>query len=247
VIDIHCHLLHGIDDGASTVEQSLELARYAVADGITHMVLTPHIQPGVYDNSLLTISETFELFVASLNENSISLNVSMAAEVRICPEILPMLEKETLPLFVSPEGKRTLLLELPHSHVPPGTDKMLKWLLDNDVGVLIAHPERNKEIMQNFSRVKTLVDLGCMLQLTSGSVSGQFGIAPRMAAEYILQQGWANILASDAHNLRSRPPQLSDGKVAAAVITGARKAYELVCESPWKVAGGMFSHGWTKT
>jgi protein-tyrosine phosphatase len=243
VIDIHCHLLPGIDDGAATIEQSLALARYAVADGITHMVVTPHIQLGAYDNSLATISAAFELFVAGLEKSGIELNVAMAAEVRLCPEMLPMLEQENLPLFVSPEGKQTLLLELPHSHVPPGTEQALKCLLAQDVGIVIVHPERNKEIMLDCNKVEAFIGLGCMLQLTSGSVSGRFGNPPRMAAEYMLQHGWVDLLASDAHNLQFRPPQLSDGKRAAAAIIGEDKAHELIFENPWKVVGGMFGSG----
>jgi protein-tyrosine phosphatase len=240
VIDIHCHLLPGIDDGATTIEQSLALARYAVADGITHMVVTPHIQVGAYDNNLATISAAFELFVSSLEEAGIELNVAMAAEIRLCPEILPILKQGNLPLFISPEGKQALLLELPHSHVPPGTEQALKCVLAQDIGVVIVHPERNKEIMLDYNKVKAFIDLGCMLQLTSGSVSGRFGKPPRMAAEYMLQHGWVDLLASDAHNLQHRPPQLSDGKQAAAAIIGEDRAHELVFETPWKIVGGMF-------
>jgi len=240
MIDIHCHLLPGIDDGATTIEQSLALARYAAADGITHMVVTPHIQPGTYANNLTTISAAFELFMAGLEEAGIDLNVAMAAEVRLCPEILPMLEQGNLPLFVSPEGKQTLLLELPHSHVPPGTEEAVKLLLAQDIGVVIVHPERNKEIMLDYNKVEVFIGLGCMLQLTSGSVSGRFGKPPYMAAKHMLQQGWVDLLASDAHNLQYRPPQLSDGKQAAAAIIGEDRAHELVFETPWKIVGGMF-------
>ena len=240
MIDIHSHLLPSIDDGAATIKQSLELARYAVADGITHMVVTPHIQIGTYDNSLTTISAAFEVFVGGLEEAGIELNVAMAAEIRLCPEILSVLEQGNLPLFVGPEGKQTLLLELPHSHVPPGTEQALKYLLAQDIGVVIAHPERNKEIILDCNKLEAFIDLGCMLQLTSGSVCGRFGKPPRMAAKHILQQGWGGLLASDAHNLQYRPPQLSDGRREAAAIIGEDRAHELVFETPWKLVGGMF-------
>lgn len=240
MIDIHCHLLPGLDDGPSTMEKSLALARYAVVDGITHMVVTPHIQIGTYDNNLSSISAAFELFVASLEEAGIELNVAMAAEVRLCPEILSILEQGNLPLYISPEGKQTLLLELPHSHLPPGTDQALKCVLAQGIGVVIVHPERNKEIMLDYNKVEAFIDMGCMLQLTSGSLSGRFGEPPRMAAEHMLQHGWVDLLASDAHNLQYRPPQLSDGKQAAAAIIGEDRADKLVFENPWKVVGGMF-------
>ena len=238
--DIHCHLLPGIDDGATTIEQSLALVRHAVADGITHIVTTPHIQPGVYDNNLVSISQTFALFQAAVEEQKINVKLAMAAEVRLCPEILPMLDDGLLPLFVAKDGTKTILLELPHSHVPPGTEQMIRWLLRQKIAVLIAHPERNKELMCNYEKVEALVEEGCKLQLTSGSVAGHFGNQARIAAEHILMQGWASVIASDAHNLRSRPPQLSDGQLAAATIIGKEQAAALTGVAPELLVSGMF-------
>ena len=241
MFDIHCHLLPGIDDGAANLEQSLDLARFAVADGITHMVTTPHIQPGVYENDLHSISISFDLFKSALADNNIPLNIAMAAEVRLCPEILFMLDNGDLPLFIAVDGKRTMLLELPHSHVPPGSDQMIRWLQGQGIGVLIAHPERNKELMRKFDMIRKLRDDGCMFQLTSGSVAGRFGETPRMVAEQIIGQGWCDLLASDAHNLRNRPPQLSDGEQAAAQLLGAKGAHALVWDNPKGLVAGMFS------
>ena len=243
MIDIHCHLLPGIDDGASDIGQSMELARHAITDGITHMVFTPHIQPGVYDNNKPSIAAALELFETALAADSLSLKVAWAAEVRICPEILPMLEDDQLPLFKAADGHHTILLELPHSHVPPGTDQMIAWLQRNNIQVLIAHPERNKGILKDYSRAERLIHAGCMLQVTSGSLSGRFGQPPLQAAQYFLEQGWVDLLASDAHNLKSRPPELSDGREAAAALAGAAVAESLVHERPWSLVAGMFADG----
>ncbi len=240
MIDIHCHILPGIDDGAANIEQSIILARHAVADGIRYMVVTPHIQPGVYDNDATTITTAFAMLVAALKTHHIALNVAMAAEVRLCPEILPMLEDDDFPLFVASDGTKTILLELPHSHIPPGTLQLIRWLQNQCIHVLIAHPERNKEIMNDYHKAQPFVDMGCKLQLTAGSVSGRFGTPPRLAAEYMLKQNWVSVLASDAHNMRSRPPQLSDGYRAAAAIVGKETAHHFVRTNPWRIVGGMF-------
>ena len=240
MIDIHCHLLPAIDDGARCLDQSLALAHHAVADGITHMVVTPHIHPGVYDNDKASISRVFESFRAALTDHRIQLQVAMAGEVRLCPEILPMLEKNHIPLYVDGAGKKTILLELPHSHVPPGTEQLLKWLLEHDIGVVIAHPERNKEIMRNYHRVESFLDLGCKLQVTAGSVSGRFGEPPHQAAVYMLKKGWVHVLASDAHHIKSRPPELSDGLNAAKGYVGAAYANQLVLDAPAQITAGMF-------
>ncbi len=243
MIDIHCHLLPEIDDGAVDIDQSIQLARYAVADGITHMVVTPHIQPGVFDNNTSTIAAAFQLFVIALRENNIKLTVAMAAEVRLCPEVLPLVKDEKFPLFISPEGKKTILLELPHSHIPPGTEQFIQWLQSNKIAVLIAHPERNKEVMRNCNRIRTFVDMGCKLQLTAASVAGRFGEPSRITSEFMLQQGWVSVLATDAHNLKARPPRLSDGLFEASNILGRDKAHRLVYDNPWDIVGGMFVHG----
>ncbi len=242
MIDIHCHLLPGIDDGVTDLNQSLELARYAVADGITHMVFTPHIQPGVFDNNRETISIAFDLFVLALKDAGIKLSVAMGAEVRLCPEILPMLMNDDIPLFVDLNGNKTILLELPHSHIPPGTEQLIQWLYRHQIRVLIAHPERNKDIIRNCNKIRRFVDMGCKLQLTAGSLASRFGDSSRYAAEFMMQQGWVTLLATDAHNLRFRPPQLSDAVLAAALIIGEERARTLVYDNPLALVSGMFVH-----
>ncbi|PCH54271.1 MAG: capsular biosynthesis protein [Flavobacteriaceae bacterium] len=238
--DIHCHLLPGIDDGAANLEQSLALARHAVADGVTHMVATPHIQPGVYENNRSSITAAFTCFQSALVEHKIPLRIAMAAEVRLCPEILPMLEKGDIPLFVSMGGHKTMLLELPHSHVPIGTDKMISWLLKQHIDILIAHPERNKELMRDHAKIDILHRLGCKFQITAGSVIGCFGAPSQQAAKYILERGWCDVLASDAHNLHHRPPELFDAQQAAAELIGAVAAAKLTHANPKCMVAGLF-------
>jgi len=238
--DIHCHLLSGIDDGASNLEQSLALARHAVADGVTHMVVTPHIQPGVYENNRSTIMAAFECFQSGLIEHDIPLQIAMAAEVRLCPEILSMIEKDDIPLFETIDGHKTMLLELPHSHVPMGTDQMISWLLRQDIDVLIAHPERNKELMRKQDKIAMLHDLGCQFQVTARSVIGGFGRPSQQVAEYILEQGWCDVLASDAHNLQHRPPELSHAQKAAAELIGDVDAAKLTHATPESMVAGLF-------
>ncbi len=238
--DIHSHLLPGIDDGAANLEQSLNLARYAVADGITHMVVTPHIQPGVYENNRVSIMAAFQYFQSGLIKHGIPLRIAMAAEVRLCPEILPMVEKNDIPLFETIDGCKTMLLELPHSHVPMGTEQMIAWLLKRHIAVLIAHPERNKELMRKRDKIAMLHDLGCKFQVTARSVTGGFGDPSQQVAEYILEQGWCNVLASDAHNLQHRPPALFRARQAAARIVGEVAAAKLTYTTPESMVAGLF-------
>jgi len=168
------------------------------------------------------------------------LNIAMAAEVRLCPEILSMVAQDDIPLFEASDGHKTMLLELPHSHVPMGTDQMIAWLLKQDIDVLIAHPERNKELMRKQDKIVFLHDLGCKFQLTARSVTGGFGMPSLQVAGYILEQGWCDVLASDAHNLQHRPPELSHAQKAAAEIIGEVDAAKLTHTTPKSMVAGLF-------
>src|SRR5690606_29549077 len=120
------------------------------------------------------------------------------------------------------------LLEFPHSHIPPGSDKLVRWLLDRRILPMIAHPERNKDIMRKFDKVQPFIEMKCLLQLTAGSVAGDFGEAAQMTARKLLETGKVSILASDAHNVTHRPPRLDHGRDAAAEIVGEEMAEKMV-------------------
>ncbi len=239
MIDVHCHLLPGIDDGPKSPEESLSLARYAVEHGITKSVVTPHIHVGRYQNARESITQACDEFRRALEENRIPLEIGFAAEVRIGIEIIPMIESGSIPFLGKHNGLDVLLLEFPHSHVPPGSDKLINWLFQHNICPLIAHPERNKGIMSNYQKIEPLIELGCILQVTAGSVTGQFGKEAMHCAEFLLRKGYVTLLASDAHNLKHRPPRLDDGRDAAARIVGEALAREMVQDRPLAIITGM--------
>jgi len=240
MIDLHCHLLPGIDDGPETLEQALELARIAVANGITHSVVTPHIHPGRYENDAASILANLETFRGAIEEAGIPLKLGFAGEVRLGAEVLMMVQAGHIPFYGEYEGKKVFLLELPHSHVPPGSDKLVKWLLDQDILPMIAHPERNKDIMRRIEKIEPFVQMGCLFQVTAGSVAGLFGEQAQGIARQLLEKGCVTILASDAHNAQHRPPQLDHGRDAAAEIVGVEMAQALVTSRPWEIVRGQF-------
>ena len=241
MIDIHCHLLPGIDDGPDTLEQALVLARLAVENGITHAVLTPHIHPGRYENSAAVIQQACAKFRQVLHSEEIPLQLGYAAEVRLSPEVLQLVQQDDIPFYGELDGYRILLLELPHSHVPPGSDNLVRWLLDQNIRPLIAHPERNKGIMRNIDHITPFIELGCLFQVTAGAVAGLFGEAVQHCAEQLLEMGCVTVLASDAHNAEHRPPRLDHGRDAAARIVGEKQAHELVFERPRSIVASQFS------
>lgn len=241
MIDLHCHLLPGIDDGAPDLETALELARMAVAEGITHVVCTPHIHPGRYDNTPQTIADALAVFTAGLRNAGIPLQVAAAAEVRFDMEIMLGVANGSVPFLGEWQGRKVLLLEFPHGELPFGAERLTKWLLQRNILPMIAHPERNKAVMRQPSRLKPFIEQGCLLQVTASSVTGHFGDAAQEVAHALLAEKQVTILASDAHNIKHRPPALRDGMQHAARIVGDLAAQKLVVDTPWQIAQTHFS------
>lgn len=240
MIDLHNHLLPGIDDGAPDIDASLTLARIAVRDGITHIVCTPHIHPGRYDNTVASIHAARALFVEALHAANIPLQVAAAAEVRFGVELMEGITQGSIPFLGEWEGKHVLLLEFPHNDIPFAADRLISWLVQRNIVPMIAHPERNKGIMRTPSRLKPFLEQGCLLQVTAGSVAGRFGPAAQEISHALLKQNVVTILASDAHNEQYRPPVLTDGLQEAARIVGDSRAETLVKHTPWLIAQGHF-------
>lgn len=240
MIDLHCHLLPGIDDGPDTLEQALELARLAVSNGISHSVVTPHIHPGRYENDASSIAQSLSDFRRAIAEAGIPLQLGFAGEVRLGPEIMAMISNLEIPFYGELNGEKVFLLELPHSHLPPGSDKLIQWLLDRKIRPMIAHPERNKDIMRKRDKIKPFVEMGCLFQLTAGSIAGSFGEPALEASRDLLEMGCITIIASDAHNIAYRPPRLDHGRDAAAEIVGIEVATEMVSARPAQLVAGQF-------
>lgn len=240
MVDLHCHYLPGVDDGAQSLEHGLELLRAAFNNGIDRIVLTPHVHPGRYDNTLGSLRGRFEAFCRAAASAQIPVSLAIAGEVRLGDEILPLLEAGQIPLLESAYGEKTLLLELPHSHIPVGSAHFVRWLKQRDITAMIAHPERNKEYMAHPERLQELISEGCLVQITAASVIGKFGARAQECARYFLERDWVSILATDAHNLHHRPPLLSEAAERVASWYGDDRADRLVEKMPAMLAAGNF-------
>ena len=241
MIDLHSHLLPGIDDGAPDLATALQLAKVALADGISHMVCTPHIHPGRYDNTPNSIYQALAELRAGLAEQQLPLQVSAAAEVRFGMELMVAIKQQQIPFLGLWDERPVLLLEFPHGEVPFGAERLTQWLVQQGIQPMIAHPERNKGLMRQPSKLKPFLQQGCLLQVTASSVAGRFGEAAQQLAEQLLQEGVVTILASDAHNREHRPPVLSEGLAAATQLIGESAALALVKDNPWRIAATKFS------
>ncbi len=237
MIDLHCHFIPNVDDGPQTVQEAVELAEAAVADGISLSVLTPHVHPTRYRNTRSSLQAEFEAFQKLLKLRGLPLDIRLGGEMRLEPESLELILQEEVPFLGTVDGYRILLLEFPHQLIPVGSEAFVGKLFDLKIRPLIAHPERNKSAMTRPERLRPFVEMGCWLQLTAGSLAGRFGEAAYKTALYFLEQEWVWVLATDAHNMKHRPPLLSEGRDAANRLLGADLARRMVQERPARILG----------
>lgn len=240
MIDLHCHILPGIDDGAQSIEDSINLLKAAVADGISRIVCTPHIQLGRFDNTNDIIANAFNEVKESAKKAELKIELAFAAEVRICPEIMLLVKQKRLPFIGKWQGKDVLLLELPHSHIPAGTEQLINWLNKNNIIPMIAHPERNRDIIADISRLSRIPTSSCLYQITAASLCGDFGEVPQRISEQLLTDNKVTIIASDAHSIKRRPPKLSQAKKIVEELVGLERAEMLLYKTPKLISDCKF-------
>jgi protein-tyrosine phosphatase len=237
MIDLHCHFLPGIDDGPENLQDALELARAAVADGITHSVLTSHVYPGRFPNQRRNLEVAIAEFAAHLQDASIALKVCLGCEAHLSPELIDLIASMEVPFLGEVDGYRILLLEFPPQIIPMGSLRFVNTLLKQKIRPLIAHPERNKDVMINTEKIRPFTEAGCWLQLTAGSLAGRFGVPAQQTAFKLIDEGWNCVAATDAHNMRYRPPLLSEGRDALRSRYGDAVANTMVHDKPGTILG----------
>jgi len=243
MIDLHSHLLPGIDDGAVSLEESLKLIDIAVNDGITHSVITPHIHLNRYNNDTTSIRVAYRVVKQALELRRIPFTIAFAAEVRIDPAVLTMIDENRIPFLGLFNGYKILLLEFPHSGILPGTIKFIEHLLSRNIRPLIAHPERNKAVLDKLDRIAPIRMAGAMLQVTGRSITGGFGRLAKHRAIEMLENNWVDVVATDAHNLMHRPPVLRDAYTFVKAQYGEQRAEALFCETPSAISSIHFRFG----
>jgi protein-tyrosine phosphatase len=234
-VDIHCHLLPGLDDGAASWDEALAMARLAAADGISTIVATPHQLGNYAANHGEEIRARAERMQALLSERGIWLEVLPGADVRIEPGMIAKIRSGEVCTLA--DRGRYVLLELPHEVYLP-LDRLLSDFHGAGLTGILSHPERNLAVLARPGLVKSLVDSGCLIQITAASLIGGFGSRVRGLAETLVKQGLAHFVSTDAHHPRSRPPLLSQAFQRVAEIAGRGVAVELFCKNPAAIAAG---------
>ena len=239
MIDLHSHILPGIDDGARTLDISLEMARQAVADGTRVMACTPHIYPGLYMNDSAGIEGHRANLQQALDENQIALQLVVGADAHLVPELLDGLQTGRVPTL---HGSRYFLLEPSHHVAPPHFEETVFQIMSAGFIPVVTHPERLVWIEDHYPTFVALAHRGAWMQLTAGAVLGKFGKRARYWSERFLADGLVHIIASDAHTTSMRNPRLSEAVDKLESAVGKTEAWRMVRERPQAILDNVEPH-----
>lgn len=241
MIDLHCHILPGIDDGPSDIGESLEMAELAVLDGVHTIVATPHSQNGMYVNSCRDIGRHVREINRRLAEAAIQLVILPGAEEYIRPDLGGSGTPDDI-TTINDSG-RYVLVEFPFMTVPQGAGQVLQQMIRKGLTPLLAHPERNVAIQKNIEILYPFVESGCLTQITAMSLTGDLG-EPAMASAYrMVELRLASVIASDAHSAGNRRPSLSAAvEVAANLLENRQEAEAMVFQTPQAIIAGQAVH-----
>jgi protein-tyrosine phosphatase len=232
MVDVHCHILPGLDDGPEAIEESLVMAESAIADGITHVVATPHCN-NEFAFDYLRVQQLRDRLQSELGDR---LALATGCDFHLNPENLEALHANA-PRFCINQ-RLYLLVEFNEISIPPAMDDTLHALQLKGLRPIITHPERNAILRRQPERLARWARLGCFVQVTAGSLTGGFG--PRAQEDSLcwIARGIVHLVASDAHNTRRRPLRLQPAYEAVREQFGAEKAQALFVENPMAVFEG---------
>jgi protein-tyrosine phosphatase len=226
MVDLHCHILPGLDDGPSTMDESLAMAETAVADGITRVVATPHASE-TYSFDFARVCQLRDELQARVGSR---LKIASGCDFHLNPENVHALRNDASPYCIN--QRDYLLLEFNEVSIPPAVDQTLHEIQLFGVRPIITHPERNSILRARPGRLRNWVRRGCFAQVTGGSLTGTFGqVAQKNSLDWI-REGLIHFVASDAHNTRRRPLRLQPAYDVIVDQFGQEKARALFLENP---------------
>lgn len=226
--DLHTHVLPGVDDGAATMETALQMLENAAASDVKQLAITPHCN-GVYKNYLgENLKDRF--FQLQQAARDIPVKLVLGAEAQVNEDLLPCLLKGIIPTI---NGSRYLLTEF--SPNAEAFADALRQILELGYIPLIAHPERYAAVCQNPQIVAPWLDMGCHLQLTSGSILGEYGKTVQRTSVFLLKNDLVACVASDAHGLHRRSNFLMDAHDHLSVQYSKQYANCLLYDNPMRI------------
>jgi protein-tyrosine phosphatase len=226
MVDLHCHILPGLDDGPATIEESIAMAESAIADGITHVVATPH-SSNEYFFDFSHVRQLRDELQAKVGDR---LKITTGCDFHLNPENLESLRKNPRQYCI--DQRDFLLVEFNEFSIPPSMDQTLHEIQLARVQPVITHPERNGILRARPERLKKWVRLGCFAQVTAGALTGGFGASAQQDALRWIGEGLIHFVASDAHNTRTRPLRLQSAYNVVIGRFGQEKARALFHDNP---------------
>jgi protein-tyrosine phosphatase len=234
MIDIHTHILPGIDDGPETWETSLDMIRAGVADGIRGAVCTSHVLDNLTPVTERRFSDTFKELSERVKQAGIPMTLALGAEIHI-----EAVFQRTSPIVTFGGKGKYMLVELPMGSIPQHADRFFFDLMIEGVTPILAHPERNLILMRNPGRAFEWSKRGVLFQLNAGSLFGVFGADVKKAAYRMVELGWANFAASDCHDPKDRPMRLPSARRLVSKTWGESTSVALFEENPRRAIEGL--------
>lgn len=231
MIDLHCHILPDMDDGAESLEESVGMARIAESDGIEKIVGTPHLFRDNFEyKDLGVIEEKRKELSQALIEGNIQVEILCGAEVHISHNLLDEIRTHRTHLVLNQSSY--MFVEFPSDHIFSGVKELFFELLSEGITPIIAHPERNSVLSRHPEFLYELIQMGGLAQANNGSFNGLYGRTAESAVFRYLELNLIHFISSDGHNTRSMAPRLSGARSKVERIIGERGARSFVCDNP---------------
>lgn len=230
MVDIHCHILPGIDDGPKSWDVAVEMCQMADADGIKHIVATPHANHvHAYDRA-----KNEEVLAQLLERTGGKPALSLGCDFHFSYENLQLLRADRTQFAIG--NTHYMLVELSDYAIPPTFGENVRELISKGIRPILTHPERNPLLQRRPELILDWAEIGLLIQITAGAFTGQWGKVPQRLAGWFLEHNAVHVVASDAHNLNRRPPLLSPGRDVVTLLQGETVARALFEDNPGAIA-----------
>ena len=235
MVDLHHHLLHGVDDGAPDLATAVAMAKMSADDGVTHVVCTPHAN-GRYAFETVRLQMKLSELRSALAGEAVPIEIGWGCDFRLSNDNLGELLRNRHKYTIN--GKSVLLIELPEFGLSLTLNNIFRQILSAGFVPVITHPERNLTLSRDLPRIREWVELGVLTQITAGSLLGAMGSRAKRIAHAIVADGLAHFVATDAHNLTSRPPRMRDARNLLKRMYGEPCAQRLCNSNPMAAFAG---------
>ena len=233
MIDLHNHILPGIDDGATDINEALEMARIAVEEGFSAIVATPHFGSGLFSCDANEVRRRVNELNEKIASADLSLTIYPGMEARLTADVLNSLSNGSV---ISLNDSQYILLELPALQVPAGFENFVRMMINSGRKIVLAHPEKNVEMQTHPDTIYKLVTMfrpgDLLIQITADSISGDAGLRALSTSKWLLENGLAHILATDAHSPIQRSPRIRNAFELVSSLVGREKTVQMTTDWP---------------